>query len=138
MIIITYDENETMLEGAKLGASLAPGAIVAMYGGLGSGKTTFARGLAVGMGIDSPVVSPTFTIVNEYPGKTPFFHFDLYRLRGVEDLFDIGWDEYLEQGGVCAVEWSERIPNAIPPDAIVVKIDILGDGTRRLEIVAGS
>jgi len=134
MEIITASEAETILEGEKLGRTLSPGIVVALYGELGAGKTAFTRGLAAGLGINMRVSSPTFTIVNEYPGKIPLFHFDMYRLDSENELFDVGWDDYLERGGVCAVEWSEKASGAFPPDAIVVKIDNLGGNFRRLMI----
>jgi tRNA threonylcarbamoyladenosine biosynthesis protein TsaE len=135
MIIITNSEAETIHEGKKLGRTLAPGSVVALYGGLGAGKTAFTRGLAAGLGIRFNVSSPTFTIVNEYPGNIPLFHFDMYRLENEKELFDIGWDDYLERGGVCAVEWSEKVPCAFSlENTVVVKIEILGDDKRRLEI----
>jgi len=134
MIVITNSEDETVREGEKLGRTLAPGDVVALYGGLGAGKTAFTRGLASGLGIRFCVSSPTFTIVNEYPGDTPLFHFDMYRLENEKELFDIGWDDYLERSGVCAVEWSEKVPGAFSQDAIVVKIESLGGDKRRLEI----
>ena len=134
MIIITKSENETMLEGKKLGKTLLPGTVIALYGGLGAGKTAFTRGLAAGLGIAMDVSSPTFTIVNEYPGKIPLFHFDMYRLESQAELFDIGWDDYLERGGVCAVEWSEKVPGAFPPETIKVTLKRLDDNTRELEI----
>jgi len=137
MIIITNNENETVLEGEKLGKLLTPGAVVALHGGLGAGKTAFVRGLAVGLGVSESVSSPTFTIVNEYPGNIPLFHFDMYRLNTENELFDIGWDDYLERGGVCAVEWSEKVPSAFPPDAVMVKIEILGENKRSIDICAG-
>ena len=138
MIVITNNEAETILEGEKLGRTLAPGAVVALCGGLGSGKTTFARGLAAGLGICKSVSSPTFTIVNEYPGSTPLFHFDMYRLESESELFDIGWDDYLECGGVCVVEWSEKVPGAFLPDTISVQFENLGGDTRRLEITTAT
>ena len=134
MIIITNNENETILQGEKLGRSLAPGTVVAMYGGLGAGKTAFTRGLAAGLGITANVTSPTFTIVNEYPGKIPLFHFDMYRLENENELYEIGWDDYLERGGVCAVEWSEKVPTAFPPGTITVKIEAQGENKRRIEV----
>jgi len=134
MTIITNSEAETIHEGEKLGRTLSPGAVVALYGGLGAGKTAFTRGLAAGLGIAMSVSSPTFTIVNEYPGAVPLFHFDMYRLCGESELFDIGWDDYLERGGVCAVEWSEKVPGAFSLDAISVRIESLGGETRHLEI----
>ena len=135
MTIITNNENETIREGEKLGRSLLPGAVVALYGELGAGKTAFTRGIAAGMGIGMCVSSPTFTIVNEYPGSVPLFHFDMYRLESENELFDIGWDDYHDRGGVCVVEWSEKVPGAFAPDAIFVSFEILGDVSRRIEIV---
>jgi len=134
MIIITNSEDETIREGERLGRTLVPGAVVALHGGLGAGKTAFTRGLAAGLGVRLSVSSPTFTIVNEYPGDIPLFHFDMYRLESEKELFDIGWDDYLERGGVCAVEWSEKVPNAFSPDTLVVKLENLGGNKRRLEI----
>jgi len=135
MTIITNNEAETVSEGEKLGRTLSAGAVVALCGELGAGKTAFTRGLATGLGITANVSSPTFTIVNEYPGKTPLFHFDMYRLDNEDELFDIGWDDYLERGGVCAVEWSEKAPGAFLSDAIIVRIENLGGDMRRLEII---
>ena len=119
----TYSEMETEKVGEKLAHTLSPGTVIAFTGDLGAGKTAFTRGLARGLGIPGRVTSPTFTIVNEYEGgRLPLFHFDMYRLSSSEELFDIGWEDYLIRGGVCAVEWSERIPGALPPDTITVTI----------------
>jgi len=134
MEIITRSEAETIAEGERLGWALAPGAVVALRGELGAGKTAFTRGLAAGLGIAMSVSSPTFTIVNEYAGKVPLFHFDMYRLESESELFDIGWDDYLERGGVCAVEWSEKVPGAFLPGTITVSIEDLGGGSRRIAI----
>jgi len=136
MTIVSNSESETVLEGEKLGKRLEPGAVVALHGGLGAGKTAFTRGIAAGLGIGMNVSSPTFTIVNEYPGKVPLFHFDMYRLESDSELFDIGWDDYLERGGVCVVEWSEKVPGAFLPDTVVVKFENLGGDSRRLEVTA--
>lgn len=123
MDYISHSEAETEDLGRRLAAVLAPGAVVACRGGLGMGKTAFTRGLAQGLGYEGRVTSPTFTIVNEYEGTgLPLFHFDMYRLEGPEDLFDIGWEDYLDRGGVCAVEWSERVEEALPEDAVTVSI----------------
>ena len=135
MTIITNSEKETMLEGEKLGHTLSRGMVLSLYGGLGAGKTVFVRGLAAGLGISSHVSSPTFTIVNEYDGITPLFHFDLYRINNEKELFDIGWDDYMGRDGICVVEWSENAPGAFPPDAIKVKLENLGGNTRRIEII---
>ena len=137
MTIITNSENETVAAGENLGRTLEPGAVVALHGELGAGKTAFTRGLAIGLGITTSVSSPTFTIVNEYPGSIPLFHFDMYRLDSENELFDIGWDDYIERGGVCAVEWSEKVPAAFPQDAVIVKLENLGGDTRRIEIMTG-
>ena len=134
MIITTNSENETVCEGEKLGRSLKPGAVVALYGELGVGKTALTRGIAAGLGIVACISSPTFTIVNEYHGDVPLFHFDMYRLESENELFDIGWDDYQDRGGICVVEWSEKVPGAFSPDTITVKIENLGDDCRRIEI----
>lgn len=121
MDYLSRSEAETEDLGRRLAAVLPPGAVVAYRGDLGMGKTAFTRGLARGLGYEGRVTSPTFTIVNEYEGSgPPLFHFDMYRLEGAEDLFDIGWEDYLDRGGVCAVEWSERVEEALPEDAVTV------------------
>jgi len=118
----THNEQETEFLGEALAHRLEAGSVVAYTGGLGAGKTTFTRGLARGLGCKNRVTSPTFTIVNEYEGDIPLFHFDMYRLGNEDELFDIGWEDYLGRGGVCAVEWSERFPAALPPGSVKVTI----------------
>ena len=104
MTVITKSPEQTELLGKKLAELLRPGDVIAYYGDLGAGKTAFTRGLAAGLGIREAVTSPTYTIVNEYlSGRMPLFHFDMYRLSSSEELFDIGWEDYLARGGVCAV-----------------------------------
>ena len=122
MEYLSHSPEETEHIGEMLGRRLRPGTVVAYRGGLGMGKTAFTRGLARGLGCAGRVTSPTFTIVNEYDGATPLFHFDMYRLGSSDELFDIGWDDYLARGGVCAVEWSERVSDALPEDTIFVDI----------------
>ena len=118
---VSNSEGETEDLGRRLGLRLGPGAVVAYTGDLGAGKTAFTRGLARGLDISERVTSPTFTIVNEYEGgRLPLFHFDLYRLSSSDELFDIGWEDYLSRGGVCAVEWSENVADALEEDAIRV------------------
>ncbi len=134
MILHTRSEKETENAGRELASLLRPGSVVALYGDLGAGKTAFVRGLACGLGLDVRVSSPTFTIVNEYLGPVPLFHFDMYRINGADELFDIGWDDYLERGGICAVEWSENISGAIPEEAIRVLIRKTDDTSREIEI----
>ena len=123
MDYVSHSEVETEALGRRLAAVVAPGAVVAYRGDLGMGKTAFTRGLARGLGYEGRVTSPTFTIVNEYEGTgLPLFHFDMYRLEDAADLFDIGWEDYLDRGGVCAVEWSERVEEALPENAVTVSI----------------
>lgn len=122
MEVVSNSVAETEALGAALAARLTPGSVVAFTGDLGAGKTAFTRGLARGLGVTERVTSPTFTIVNEYEGgRLPFFHFDMYRLAGSDELFDIGWEDYLARGGVCAVEWSEKVADALDPS---VQVDI--------------
>ena len=123
MKYVTNSEEETEALGVRLAGRLGPGAVVAFTGDLGAGKTAFTRGLARGLGIKERVTSPTFTVVNEYEGgRLPLFHFDMYRLGSSDELFDIGWEDYLSRGGVCAVEWSENVSDAMEEDAISVDI----------------
>lgn len=126
MDVLSHNEAETEALGARLAAALPPGAVIAYQGGLGMGKTAFTRGLARGLGYAGRVTSPTFTIVNEYEGgRLPLFHFDMYRLADEDALFDIGWEDYLERGGICAVEWSEQVKDAMPPDTVYVTLSRL-------------
>jgi len=119
VIVVSDSERETEALGARLAGVLRAGDVVALRGGLGMGKTAFIRGIARGFGIPDRVTSPTFTIVNEYEGRLPLFHFDLYRLSGADELFSIGWEDYLGRGGVCAVEWSEQADGALEADVVV-------------------
>ena len=135
---ITNTPEETEALGARLARALEPGAVVAFTGDLGAGKTAFVRGLARGLGIRDRVTSPTFTVVNEYEGgRLPLFHFDLYRLGCADELFDIGWEDYLARGGVCAVEWSERMEELLEPGTIRVDLRRGEDENRRVITVEG-
>ena len=137
MEFITHSPEETENLGAALGNILPAGTIVAYRGDLGAGKTAFTRGLARGLGYTQPVTSPTYTIVNEYlGGRLPLFHFDMYRLFSSDDLWDIGWEDYLDRNGICAVEWSERVTDAME-DATWVTIEKLGESTRRITLEGG-
>lgn len=138
MIFVTNSPEETEALGMRLAAKLRPGTVIAYQGDLGAGKTAFTRGLARGLGADEPVTSPTYTIVNEYlTGRIPLFHFDMYRLRSADDLFDIGWEDYLDRGGVCAVEWSENVADALE-SPVQVLIEKTGDTTRTVTITGGA
>ena len=123
MVVTTASAAETEALGERLAAHLTGGEVIAFTGDLGAGKTAFTRGLARGLGITERVTSPTFTIVNEYEGgRLPLFHFDMYRLHSAEELFDIGWEDFLSRGGICAVEWSENIQEALEPGTVYVDI----------------
>ena len=133
----TTSPAETENVGAALAALLTPGTVIAYTGDLGAGKTAFTRGLAKGLGCNDRVTSPTYTIVNEYlSGRLPLFHFDMYRLGSSDDLWDIGWEDYQLRGGVCAVEWSENVADAME-NAIYVKIEKTGEETRCITIEGG-
>lgn len=138
MEIITHSERETEEAGAAFAAGIPDGTVVAMYGELGAGKTAFVRGIAQGMGLDCRVNSPTFTIVNEYLGARTLLHFDMYRLGSADELWDIGWDDYLSRGAVCAVEWSENVADAFTGDEITVRFEKLSDTDRRITIEGGA
>ena len=134
MTFLTNAPAETEAVGAALAQVLTPGTVIAYQGDLGAGKTAFTRGLARGLGCGEAVTSPTYTIVNEYlSGRLPLFHFDMYRLRSADDLWDIGWEDYLDRGGVCAVEWSENVTEAME-DAVIVRIEKTGEDSRRITI----
>ena len=128
MEFVTHSREETQALGARLADALDAGRVVAFTGDLGAGKTAFVSGMARSLGVEERVTSPTFTIVNEYEGgRLPLFHFDMYRLGGADELFHIGWEDYLARNGVCAVEWSENVAEAIEPDAVRVSI-LRGEG----------
>ena len=138
MEYVSNSPAETEALGAALADKLAPGAVVAFSGDLGAGKTAFVRGMARGLGITERVTSPTFTIVNEYEGgRLPLFHFDMYRLGSSDELFDIGWEDYLVRGGVCAVEWSENVSDALEGDCIRVDIRRGAHDNQRLITIEG-
>ena len=137
MEYLSHSPEETEHIGEMLGRRLRPGTVVAYRGGLGMGKTAFTRGLARGLGCAGRVTSPTFTIVNGYDGDIPLFHFDMYRLGGEDELFDIGWEDYLTRGGVCAVEWSERVDDAMPADTLWVDIARGTDESDRIITISG-
>ncbi len=138
MVYITNSEAETEALAASLAEKLPDGAVLAFWGELGSGKTAFVRGLARGMGIESLVNSPTFTIVNEYIGPRSLFHFDMYRLGSAEELYDIGWEDYLARGGVCAVEWSENVAEAFEGDEVNIRFRKLGETQREITVEGGA
>lgn len=134
MKFTTYSPEETEALGQWLGARVS-GGVVALFGGLGAGKTAFVRGFARGAGYSGRVTSPTFAIVNEYRGgRLPVFHFDMYRLASSDELYDIGWEDYLAENGVCVTEWSENIQDAIPAEAVRVTIEPRSDSVREITV----
>ena len=140
MHIQTHSPEETEAVGRRLAALLHPGDVIAYYGDLGAGKTAFTRGLAAGLGVTEQVTSPTYTIVNEYlSGRMPLFHFDMYRLGSADELFDIGWEDYLARGGVCAVEWSENVDEAFEaPIRITITKDPADENVRTITLEGGA
>jgi tRNA threonylcarbamoyladenosine biosynthesis protein TsaE len=132
--VITAAPEETAKLGEKLGAFLKSGTVIALRGTLGAGKTCFAAGVARGLGVTERVTSPTYTIISEYEGRLPFYHIDAYRLSGDADFESLGAEDMLYGEGVTVIEWSERIPQSIPPDAWTVELDILENGARRIRI----
>lgn len=134
MEIHTNIVTETEAAGEQLAERLTPGSVVALFGDLGAGKTAFVRGLARGLGSKDRVTSPTFTIVNEYGGRLELFHFDMYRLGSAEELFDIGWEDYLARGGVCVVEWSEHVEPAFDGSELRVTIEKISDSERKITV----
>lgn len=135
--IITNNERETELFGSRLAGCLKAPAVLCLYGELGSGKTALVRGMAEGLGLNCTVSSPTFTIVNEYAGPVDLIHFDMYRLRGADELFDIGWEDYLRRNAILAVEWSENVEDAFDGSEIVVRFEKLSGTDRRITVEGG-
>ncbi|MBF0370105.1 MAG: tRNA (adenosine(37)-N6)-threonylcarbamoyltransferase complex ATPase subunit type 1 TsaE [Magnetococcales bacterium] len=138
--LVSGSEEETERWGGALARGLGPGCVIALHGGLGAGKTAFARGVIRGLGINEPyITSPTFTLVNPYEGgRLPVYHFDLYRLEGPDDLTLMGAESYLEGGGVVLMEWPERADGWLPEDRLVVEIDFGagGDEERKIHLRA--
>lgn len=136
MTILSRSAEETEALGERIGSVLSPGSVVALRGGLASGKTTLTKGIARALGVEEDVTSPTYTLISEYPGRIPLYHMDAYRLEGAEDFLALGAEEYLYGKGVCVVEWSERVAEALPEGAAVVALSALPDGSRRIDVDA--
>ena len=134
----SFSYEDTQKIASEIADTLKGDEFIAMYGDLGAGKTAFVQGLAKALGITDHITSPTFTIVNEYlQGRLPLFHFDMYRLHSSDDLFDIGWEDYLERGGICAVEWSENVADPME-NPIRVCIEKLDENSRKITIEGGT
>lgn len=136
--IITRSPEETEKFAEAFAKELLPGDVIAFEGGMGAGKTAFVRGLARGLGVHGEVSSPTFALVHEYPGSTPLFHFDMYRVVGMDDLYSTGFFDYLDRDGILAVEWSENIKDALEHSAITIFIEILDENRRKITISGGN
>jgi len=130
---VSHSHQDTVLFGSALGKALAPGCAVALIGELGAGKTCFIKGVACGINNtpETEVTSPTFTILHEYEGRPPVYHFDAYRLSGSADLEAIGFDDYIDGNGVSIIEWADRIQDALPRECLTVYIDVLSEQERR-------
>lgn len=129
---------ETIRIGKRIGTRLRPGDVVALTGQLGAGKTHLIKGLAYGVGVKKPryLSSPSFTLINEYPGRIPFYHIDLYRLESEEEAEALGLEEYLRSTGITAIEWADKIPSLLPEDALWVAIDYAGERERRISLTS--
>ncbi|MFI3226734.1 MAG: tRNA (adenosine(37)-N6)-threonylcarbamoyltransferase complex ATPase subunit type 1 TsaE [Clostridia bacterium] len=135
MEIISNDVYETEIIGEKIGKKLQAGDVIALTGDLGAGKTAFTRGVARGVGYDGRVTSPTFAIVNEYYcDKITVYHFDMYRISDGDELYNIGFDDYLNSGGILIIEWSENITEYLPSDIIKIDIKNIDENSRRLTV----
>lgn len=134
----THNESETMILGERIGATLKPGDVIALTGDLGAGKTTLTKGIAHGLGVESEVASPTFTIIHEHRGKTPLYHIDLYRLESEDLLADLGLEEYLYGQGVTVVEWAERMEGFLPASALRVHLSLANETERDIQLSSSS
>jgi tRNA threonylcarbamoyladenosine biosynthesis protein TsaE len=132
MVIETHSADETREAGVKISKKLKPGDVIALDGPLGAGKTTLVQGIAKGLNVPGNVASPTFTLINEYKGILPLFHIDLFRLEDSNQIDEIGLFDYFKKGGVCVIEWAERLGNAVPPNSLEVAIELLGEKNRRI------
>jgi len=137
MVIQTKSASETIRIGESMGSRLLPGDVVALVGELGAGKTQFIKGLAAGVGIGNPtyISSPSFTLINEYPGRVPFYHIDLFRLEREKEAQELGLEDYFQGEGIAAIEWADKIPSLLPKEMLLIHIAYTGKNTRSLEII---
>lgn len=134
MTVISSSEQETRELGKRMAGKVTPGTVISLRGSLGAGKTVFAKGFALGLGITEAIVSPTFTLVQEYDGRLKLYHLDLYRLSGEDEFESMGGEDFLYSDGVALIEWSEKIEDMLPDDTIFINITINEDLTRSIEI----
>lgn len=132
MEFITKSSEETITLGKKIGSLLKPNEVIALYGFLGSGKTTLTSGIACGLGVKGQITSPTFILINEFDGKIPIYHLDLYRIENISEIKDLGIDEYFNKGGVCVIEWPEKLRDLLPINAKKIKIEMLDETIRKI------
>ncbi|OGC11630.1 tRNA (adenosine(37)-N6)-threonylcarbamoyltransferase complex ATPase subunit type 1 TsaE [candidate division WOR-1 bacterium RIFOXYA12_FULL_52_29] len=137
MKTITRSAEETVELGRKIGAVLRANEVVALTGGLGAGKTTLIQGIAQGFGVNDYVTSPTFIIINEYQGRLPLYHFDLYRLEDPGSIEELGVDEYFQRGGVCLIEWAERMTELLPVNRETIEIKLIDENEREICLSSG-
>jgi tRNA threonylcarbamoyladenosine biosynthesis protein TsaE len=137
VVFQTRSTSETIRVGKRIGRLLKSGDIVALVGELGAGKTQFIKGLAAGVGIGNPtyISSPSFTLINEYPGKIPFYHVDLFRLEREKEAEELGLEDYLQGGGITAIEWADKIPSLLPKEMLFIHIAYTGKNTRSIEMI---
>ena len=137
MVLQTRTASETIRIGKRIGGHLQPGDVVGLVGELGTGKTQLIKGLAAGVGVENPtyITSPSFTLINEYKGKVPFYHIDLYRLGSEKEVQDLGLEEYFQGEGITAVEWADKIPSFLPKELLWIHLHYTGKHTRSLEIL---
>lgn len=138
VVLKTLDADETVRLGSELGRRLRPGDVVALYGDLGAGKTTFVKGIARGMGVAEEARSPTFTLIHEHPGEPPLYHIDLYRLAGAQEAEALGVEEYVYGEGVTVIEWADRMEELLPAERLDIELRVTGETEREMALRCGS
>lgn len=133
MVVVTHSAEETEAIGERIARMVRAGSVICLFGEIGAGKTTLTRGIARGLGVTGPVLSPTFMLIHEHPGDPPLFHIDLYRLEHVDQVAGLGMDEYFDRG-VTVIEWPEKAGEALPPQVIEARLSVTGDTARRVEL----
>jgi len=138
VVVQTRSSAETIRIGKSIGKLLLPGDIVALVGELGSGKTQFIKGMATGVGVGKPtyISSPSFTLINEYPGRIPFYHIDLFRLKWEKEAEELGLEDYFQGEGITAIEWADKIPILLPKEMLLIRITYTEKNIRSIEIIA--